>query len=543
MEHHLLLTLGHNSSAIIVGGSQDMGFKILAGYEEERLTLTKSDSRFPINAIQRCMEVAQVDEVQNIYITHWAVDGQLSSMSKKHFDQSKLPKHKMIVTHGEGQTHHDTHAYTATWYAKQKPGMSPENTMIFVVDGFGNMGEHFSIYKCGSGFQPVLVRRLFGYGGSMGLMYQYMTAFLGMKQHEDEYKILGYEAHIHEVDVDLSEVHRIINQEVRRYLDSYFDSKKIVDPYDEFIRLDALPALQRDYIVRWNGHAKSLNIMDADIYTKRVVMGYIVQGILEGVVASMVGIYRPTNLICTGGVFYNVKLGRRLLDVIPGKICVCPLAGDQGNAIGLFSINNFLEWPGHLNWGIRPKGMLGYSLDNMITTDSVAKATEIAMSTIASYGMVNIVRGAMEFGPRAMCNTSTIALPKPGIVNLINKMNGRNTIMPMAPVMNGMTFRSRMAMADRVHMSEQHMIITLPYNKYDDILGAAHLYQDEATGRPQVLDNDPLMDHLLAEHEVLINTSFNIHGRPIVYTVEDTYHNTMEEAKINPSITTIYLEK
>jgi predicted NodU family carbamoyl transferase len=545
----LLLTLGHNSSAIAVEVGDDKKSHIICGYEEERLTYNKSDSRFPYNAIKRCMEVAGTSEVNELHVTHWATDGHLSSMSRKHWDGGAIQP-KVLNTNDRQFTHHDCHAQAAYWYAYSRPGLPKEGTMIFVVDGFGNVGEHISIYQATS-YGAKLVRRLFGYGGSMGLMYQYMTAFMGMKMHEDEYKILGYEVHIDEVDVDRRLLDEIINKEITGYLDGYF-GKTLLDPYDPMVKLDALPALQTKLINHWMDVMKTLNLgYDSKsmqmhpTFHNRVVMSYLVQSVLEGVITTLVKIYRPKNLICSGGVFYNVKLNRQLLNFIPGKLCVFPLAGDQGNALGLYAIDHDLVWPGHLNWGVRPK--IKNKL-NLMTADFhvcgiLSNFTELAYEALKKRGMVNIVRGAMEFGPRALCNTSTIALPDPAIVSRINRMNGRNTVMPMAPVMSRPTYKIMMRLTDKVHMSEEHMIIALPYygGLISNVLGAAHKYPTEYTGRPQVIDGDPVMDRLFCVNPVLINTSFNVHGRPIVYTAEDAKYNHDSEIQ-HDAITTLYLE-
>lgn len=544
-EFNLLLTLGHNSSAIIISGEPQGNYKIICGYEEERLSKHKSDSCFPELAIRRCLEVAGTKIVEGIYVTHWAIDGELSSMSKKHWRPDLLPDHMRLVSLSHEFTHHDAHAETAEWYAFAKSGLNPANTMILVVDGFGNFGEHMSIYQCVPFRHPKLVRRLFGYGGSMGLMYQYMTGFLGMKQHEDEYKILGYEAHINEVDVDMGLLHELINKEITSYLDGYFDAKQLVDPYDAMVRLDALPALQKSYVDKWTKMVNHLDLAYVDEKTKRIVMGYFVQSVLEGVVASVVKIYQPHNLIATGGVFYNVKLSRKLLDMVPGKLCVCPLAGDQGNALGLFMKDENITWPGHLNWGIRPQASSNAAVPNgLVITRNQYQTAEACMASLGRFGMVNLVRGAMEFGPRAMCNTSTIAKPDPAIINQINRMNGRNTVMPMAPVMERATYKAIMQLTDKVHHSEEHMIISLPYkdHTYTDILGVVHQYQNEATGRPQVLENDAMMDQLFRAEPVLVNTSFNIHGRPIVYSYEDAVYCSEYQSSVG-LIPTVFEEE
>lgn len=543
MKYDLLLTLGHNSSAILVEKTSDGSEgHILRGYEEERLTGVKSDSRFPINAMHECLgPETDSPEIDGIFVSHWAPDGMLSSMSKKHWDHSLLPACNRVVCSNREFTHHDGHAWSAYWYAASKPGMPSNGTMIFVIDGFGNFGEHISIYSL-TGYGPKLVRRFYGYDGSLGLMYQYMTAFLGMKMHEDEYKILGYEVHINETVVDMELLHREINKEITRILDGYFD-RRLVGDFDPILRLDALPALQKSLIDRWTALGKKLGIEDFHSHSSRIVFGYYIQAILEGVVLTLIKIYKPSNLICAGGVFYNVKLNRLLLDFVPGKLCIFPLAGDQGGALGLYAANSALTYPGHLNWGKRrynrnpPNNVPGFV--HLRGQDPLPWLQE----NIEKFGCVNLVRAAMEFGPRALCNTSTLAKPKPSVVSRINRMNGRNTIMPMAPVMNRPEYLFRFIGTDQVHLSEEHMIIAMPYRGHQavDVMGAAHMYPNEFTGRPQVIDNDIIMDRLFDSWPVLINTSFNYHGKPIVFTMEDALYSHNKQREVE-AITTVYVE-
>jgi carbamoyltransferase len=389
------------------------------------------------------MRVGAIKEVTDVYVTHWAIDGKLDSMGPKHWQPSELPLHKNIISLNPSTTHHDTHAYAAWWYAMAKPGLRSEDTMLFVIDGFGNFGEHISIYKC-SGWGPKLIRRFFGYDGSLGLMYQYMTAFMGMKQHEDEYKILGYETHIEDIDLDHGLLQRRIDAEISYYLDSYFDSKKLISDYDPMVRLDALPALQHRMNQRWLklGRELSLDIVDNVLmptFENRVVMSYYVQSILEGVVHGLMQIYRPVNVIGSGGVFYNVKLNRKILNWIPGKLCVYPLAGDQGNALGLFAIGNDLQWPGHLNWGIRPirrnTGNLIEKPSGMVHSNDSDFVADVCSIKLKENHMVNLVRGAMEFGPRALGARSIIGDPRNEEMQkkLNLKINYRESFRPFDP--------------------------------------------------------------------------------------------------------------
>jgi len=89
MSKNLLLTLGHNSSAILVDGDN-----VVCGYEEERLSKVKSDSGFPRLAIMKCLEENFCKELDTIYISYWNDDftifDEKSTVADKHYDRKFL---------------------------------------------------------------------------------------------------------------------------------------------------------------------------------------------------------------------------------------------------------------------------------------------------------------------------------------------------------------------------------------------------------------------------------------------------------------------
>jgi predicted NodU family carbamoyl transferase len=137
----------------------------------------------------------------------------------------------------------------------------------------------------------------------------------------------------------------------------------------------------------------------------------------------------------------------------------------------------------------------------------------------------------MEFGPRALCNTSTLSLPTLQNAEFINKMNDRTNEMPFALVMTDGQAKDLFEDIDKIHRSLEYMIVTRRFKrgKQVGLEGGAHYYplQDMYTCRPQIT-RDPLMVSLLEEFGPLINTSFNYHGQPIVYdqkTIEAAHEN------------------
>jgi len=205
----LLLTLGHNSSAVAVRDG-----KVIAGYEDERYESLKSCSIFPLISDMKCINAAKPtkDEDNIIFVSHWFDDFAFETnaypkIHEKYWDDDYIDSLKRyygfkVVALSKDLTHHDAHAYAVTGFYEFHKG-GTQDALILVADGFGNKQEVMSLYSLTYdeiGMRHVeLFHRAYGYANSLGLFYQYATSFTGMTENQDEYKFLGYESHIHEV--------------------------------------------------------------------------------------------------------------------------------------------------------------------------------------------------------------------------------------------------------------------------------------------------------------------------------------------------------
>lgn len=532
----LVLSLGHNSSAILVENG-----KIVCGYEEERFTNAKSESRYPINAIQRIRQQFG-EKFNSVSVGHWFTGGELEDSkycNLNHLNSLSDTIHSVNTKF----THHDSHAESAIVFADHYN--FPKDCTIVIADGFGTLGECISVYKrksCGD-YYPI--RRIYGFWNSLGMFYQYATAYLEMKMHNHEYKILGYEAHIDEYISahEISILDETIEYEAMIWLKKFhsdqLETDAIASP-DALIRTRKNVSDLLDKII---GQIST----DGSLISKRVIISYFVQNLVERVMLSFINAFgEKQNLLLSGGLFYNVKLNSKLADKHE-NICVMPLAGDQGAGLGVYQdIYKNLEWPGHLNWGLRSFAVdrlfehagiisMGYKFS---PADVLANISNI----LHKDGMVNLVRGAMEFGPRSLCNTATLAKPTLDNVDIINNANGRTTIMPMAPVMTKDQANDRLIDLDKVWGSAEYMVVTRDVKSeyVQSMIGAVHSYSDKSTCRPQIT-YDPLMVLLLNEFGPLINTSFNVHGVPICFDTESVIHSHTIQNKYNTIKTVVLL--
>ena len=525
---HICLSLGHNSSAVLLRKGQRP-----IGYEEERLTKKKSDSAFPERSIDEIFKFADVhsDQVETVYISHWFDVFDPQSTENKYYSAKKVrslfPNALFVDTRIDGLTHHDAHALSALAFSNHYDERTSTNKLIAVIDGFGNRGEVASVYKVVDGM-PRLVHRVTGYGNSLGLLYQYAATAVGMDGMNDVYKFLGYRVHITPEEIERCDM--LADQITAKFLVAYMrkwsnEPSALSDGLIDYGKLDRVRESFENYF---------LPVIDNDAFRSRIRVGYVVQKVLEDVVIKYINRFSFDTLLVAGGCFYNVRLN----DVLRRKFrkatfCVMPLAGDQGAAMGLA----FADHPwvkdsySDLFWGKRV-----LSINALEPTDAIA--SQIA-DKIAAGEIINLLQGDMEFGPRSLCNTASLALCRTDLIDSINTANGRTTVMPCAPVMlmsNAIDLFSAKDLA-RTKGSDRFMITAhnyLPGISTDELGGAMHRDVDGShSGRPQlVFDETSFIGRILTilyqRHGVraIVNTSLNIHGSPIIHDCADLAYLT-----------------
>lgn len=466
----LLISLGHNSSAVLVDKHN-----VLCGYEEERLSKVKSDSSYPKLAIEEILKYHPEAStyVTEIHVSHWFwLDGNEMKESKYWQPKHIAARFKNATVHSVNSefTHHDAHASSVWNFSETTEGFT------LVADGFGNNGETVSIYE--NGF---LIER--NYNVSLGLMYQFMTSHLGMKENQDEYKMLGLESHV----TGCTKLDIIAKGMLDIFVSHYYFSAEVHSV---------------NTLIKYNNQIFS-EILEGTEDLNRNEKAYCIQKFLEEAVLELIEEHYSGQRIMqfSGGIFYNVKLNNVILnkyaDVVD-RIEFMPLAGDQGASLGMVPlvIKN-------LFWGKR----------------------EADYIKLVREGMWFCMKGNMEFGPRALGNTSCIAFPTEEMTQLINDMNGRPNIMPMAPMISSDLASKYCKNVEKLGKCKHYMICATdwlgPIEQYRGVLHRKPC-SEVYTCRPQVVDND--FTKLLG---VVINTSLNAHGQPILLDMRD--YDKMEE--------------
>lgn len=572
LKNYLLITLGHNSSAMFIDNTDENKQEII-GYEQERLSRIKSDSQFPFDAINEIKKHVPFSKLEGckIRISHWFDDFipiANKYIGKDGFRMLKEISTKIDYTDGNSFTHHDAHAYSAyNFMLESNDELKHFNKPIYciVADGFGNQQEVFSIYTFTPNVdaEPKCIFKSYGYYQSLGLMYQFATSFVGMKENQDEYKFLGYESHIAEV---LSEQQITTLTSFAKY-----DSDRMVKRIKEHTEKEQILKISKNIGISTTdldnarglfNHLFSrvfeyLNIdKDSNAYVSRVIMGYYVQYVIESVITKFIDEYEMNNICVAGGCFYNVKLNNTILETIDGYFSAMPLAGDQGAAIGMYAKEVGLKSNASIKFNSLNFGKRNfYNADKLISKIDNAyyftnsKYAAMAISDFISNDcIVNIVHNNMEFGPRALGHTSTLFLPTEENMAFVNYINNRNEVMPCAPICTIESAHNDLFDSNELSRtigSDKFMICTHKYmRKYNKLYGGVMHKKPlikEYTGRPQIVENpNKLMYTILKAVEkdtgytCLVNTSFNVHGQPIVFDMHSIIQNFMyQQARAN----------
>jgi carbamoyltransferase len=561
----------HDSAAALVEDG-----RIVAAAQEERFTRKKHDSSFPKNAIAYCLEEAgaELDELDyavfydkpflkferllETYLTFTPRGFRSFRMAMPLWLKEKLFQKTLLK--GELKKfaqsfdisqllfceHHLSHAASAFY-------PSPfEDAAVLTMDGVGEWATTSAAMGAGKNLE---VFQEIHFPHSLGLLYSAFTYYTGFKVNSGEYKVMGlapygepkYKKLILDNLIDLKP-----DGSFRLDL-SYFDyCTGLTMTNERFSALFGEPVRSPE---------KLLTNFHMDVAAS-------IQAVLDEVVLRLArGLAKKTgskNLCLAGGVALNcVANGRVLSDGAFENIWIQPAAGDAGGAIGaaLAATHIFKDQPRKTNGG---DGMFGSFLgpsfsqaeieQRLLTSGArftVLSEDEMIARTVAALAdqqAVGWFQGRMEFGPRALGARSILGDPRSPTMqrNLNLKVKYRESFRPFAPSV----LRENVSDWFELDSDSPYMLLVAGVRKdrcrsmTSDELGLfgidkLNIARSEIpavthvdySARIQTVhaNTNPLFHRLLTRFKektgcpVLVNTSFNVRGEPIVCTPEDAF--------------------
>jgi len=560
----------HDSAACIVRDGE-----IIAAAQEERFTRKKHDHRFPANAVNSCLDYAgikggQVDLVafydkpllkfERLLETYldYAPSGLRSFiMAMPLWLREKLWIREQVAKECgyKGQVlfteHHESHAASAFF-------PSPfESAAVLTMDGVGEWAT--SSFGYGRGNELHLLSELH-FPHSLGLLYSAFTYYTGFKVNSGEYKVMG--------------------------LAPYGEPRYVQTILDELIDLreDGSLRLNMKYFNYCQGLTMTSAAFDrlfdgpprkpeAKLTQRHMDLARSIQEVVELAMLRMANhVHSRTgekNLCLAGGVALNCVGNGRILREGPFKrIWIQPAAGDAGGSLGAA----LSVWYQYLNndrnveavCGSRQDGMKAAYLGPEFASDDIqdyldgigAKYKRLNRSALIDYAarllaeekVVGWFQGRMEFGPRALGARSIIGDPRsPKMQSQMNlKIKFRESFRPFAPSV----LRERVADYFELDCDSPYMLLVAPVQTHlrrdmnaaeQSLFGIDRLNVTRSTipaithvdysARIQTVrrEDNSLYYDLIAAFEkftgcaVLVNTSFNVRGEPIVCTPENAY--------------------
>ena len=430
--------------------------------------------------------------------------------------------------------HHLCHAVTACYFAPV------DAAICMVMDGEGDVGAVSSFRL----EDRVLTRNWRSWGpGSLGTFYGWLTGLCGFDWRKgEEWKVMGL-AGFGQADAALVEA-------LSQLLIVDRGRLRFVEP-DQIARIRAL--------IEPLARAPGTPVMEAADLAATAQAAY---AILADRVLDAVADGSADNLILTGGCALNSSHngtipGRRAID----RLFVPPCPADDGNAIGAA----LLAWMKDRGETRIPFGggspFLGSAVDmgalraccqavrgSLRVTELGDHSADLVAGRLATGKILGVMRGRAEFGPRALGNRSVLADPRgPATKDRINRLvKGREPYRPFAPVL------ADTALADWFERApaSPYMSMALPFRPRAKDRFHAVIHQD-GTGRAQSACRSiyPWMSDLLAAFNrqtgcpVLLNTSFNIMGKPIVHEVQNAIAMLMTTGLDGVVIEDVLIEK
>jgi carbamoyltransferase len=570
----------HDAAAALLRDGQ-----LIAAAEEERFTRVKHDFSFPKSAIQFCLETAGIRGSDVDYVAFFEKPFrkfdrilmtvlQTYPLSYKVFRESMItwmidklwvgatisaelgiPKDRVLFCE-----HHLSHAASAFL-------CSPfDEAAILTVDGVGEWVT--GTWGWGRG-NHIDLRKQMEFPHSLGLLYSAFTAFLGFEVNEGEYKVMGMAPYGQPRYVD--KVWKLIRQDPDGSFSldmDYFSfhhstdrtfNRRFVDLFGEprppkmlfftaesgFPSYFGTPPANYDELCGLNQHY-------ADIAAS-------IQKVTEEVLLGMArNIYKETGMkrLCiAGGVALNSVANSRILrETGFEELFIQPSAGDGGGALGaaLWADNMLLGHPrrfrmDHAYWGksygaaeIREfleQGRIGYKY-----IENNGQLLDQVVERLQQGKVIGWFQDRFEWGPRALGNRSILGDPRnANMKDIINtKIKFREPYRPFAPSVLAECAEAYFDLPNAAqHYPARYMLYVVPVRpaKHSILPAITHV---DGTGRLQTVfrDANPKYYGLIERFAqatgvpVILNTSFNLKGEPIVNTPANAF-NTFSKSEMD----------
>jgi len=535
----------HDSAACILKDSE-----IVAAVEEERFSRNKFDDNFPRSAIEYCIKDVGISPKEIDYVAFYdktilkferLLDNYIA-VAPQGFRSflSVIPKwlHKRLWVSDEikdilgnykGRIYFPEHHLSHAAYSFFTSPFT--DAALLNVDGVGEWTTTSFGYAKDTSIKLTHDIR---WPHSLGMFYSAFTYYLGFKVNEGEYKLMGLSSYGKPKYYDL-----IMNElvDVKNDGSLHLNMKYFAFTYDKVMINKQFEKLFDCPVRREDSKTEKIHY---DI-------GASAQLVLEEIMLKMANhVYKETkkkNLCLGGGVALNGVTNGRILREGPfDEIFIPPSPGDAGSAIGCalytyYSIkkenpieniskrlfNNIYLGPQYSD-----NEILDFLTKNNISYKKFEKSqllNEVA-KLISEQNVVGWYQGRMEWGPRALGNRSILADPRDAkMKDILNeKIKHRESFRPFAPSI----LEEYLSEYFELDVSSPYMLLVAKVKKPEKIPAVTHV---DDTARVQSVSRaiNPLYYDLIKEFfkltgiPVLVNTSMNVRGEPIVNTLSQAY--------------------
>ncbi|MBI5185703.1 MAG: carbamoyltransferase [Nitrospinae bacterium] len=530
----------HDSAAALIKDGE-----LIAAAQEERFTRKRHDHDFPLSAVQYCLQeagidIGQVDYVsfydkpllkfERIMVTYlatfpWSFPSFIKAMPMwlhqklwiPNDIKKKLGYHRKVLF----TEHHESHAASAFL-------VSPfEEAAILTLDGVGEWAT--ATMGKGEGTNIEILREI-NFPHSLGLLYSAFTYFLGFKVNSAEYKVMGLAPYGEPKYVDLIKDNLISIKE-----DGSFRMNMKCFAYDYGLTMTN-KNMNKLFGIPVRKSEGPLEQIHKDIAAS-------VQKVTEEIVLRMCralhALTKSRNLCMAGGVALNCVANGRVIKETPFEnVFIQPAAGDAGGALGTAAfvyhalLGKERRTPmKHAYWGpLYSNEEIGKFLDEHGIIYEKLPDEEFVKKTarlIDSQNVVGWFQGRMEFGPRALGARSILADARnPANKDVVNmKIKFRESFRPFAPAV----LEEKASEYFELDRESPYMLLVAQVREGKKTIPAVTHVDGSARIQTVSRETSPLFYDLIRSFDeltgcpVIINTSFNVRGEPIVCTPKDAY--------------------